>query len=82
MINQDKSLLCIDQGTELVHLQQTEFVEIYKINPNADPSEKYRNGFIGRIHKNNINKVVFVMEENELWSNKEEDETNNKNTVY
>jgi len=57
-------------------------VETYKINPNADPSEKYRNDFIGRIHKNNVIKVLFMIEKNELGSDEEEDETNDENKVY
>ena len=61
-----------------MHFIQTDFKEVYD-QVYYSTAEYYMNGLIGRMQKNNIFRILFVIEEPETSSNEELDNYNDEN---
>ena len=61
-----------------MHFKQTDFDEVYdRVEYNT--ADSYTYGFIGRIYKNNMFWILFMIEDAEISSDKEHEEYNDKN---
>ena len=63
-----------------MNFERIEFEEVYQII-DKDVLQEYSYGFIGRMQKNNVFRILFVIEEDKVESDKEQKDYNNKNRI-